>query len=157
MRNYGAYVGPATHLDTDLYAIVEAVCKKFYVAPTDALGAFAKYLFQKLVEQYLVFLEGVGHPRTLMESIYSIVYVEARKLMREVNPPSLICRDLEPDKIAHEREPKWKLCDLFVWLIDRVSNYFRFLITVEETSYVRDGSDVYQFTLTFSKKEDLAT
>lgn len=145
------FVGPGTYPDADLLAIVGKATEKLDVPTHVALIAFGTYAFPKLAGRYPASLNGHSHPRTFLKTIDDVIHVEVRKLMRDANPPRILCHDLGENRMQVSYQSTRKLCPVFRGLLQGCCNHFEVPISYQETACMNDGAEACTFEVTFLK------
>ena len=143
------FVGPGTYPDEDLVEIVTKASAKLGITPDQALFAYGKYIFPKLVATVPQFVEPYNHPKDFLKTINDVIHMEVKKMYTHAYTPKFTYVDTEENKLIIQYSSKRKLYALMGGLIEGVANYFNYTIRQSRKIYVVNGKEVCDFSLYF--------
>lgn len=145
----GAFIGPATYPDADLFAIVERTCARLGLAPAVALHAFGRYLTPRLAARVPALVADHRHPKTFLQAVDKIIHVEVHKLLVGALTPRLTWTDPGPDALLLHYSSARGLCALAGGLIEGTGDLFGVPVTQTEVRCRRDGAPTCDFDVRF--------
>ena len=145
------FVGPRTYPDSDLLAIVGAVCGELGVTTQDALRAFGRFAFPRLAARHPDLVKGRVDPLALLLSVENVIHVEVRKLYPDAITPEFEFESLAAGSLVMRYRSRRRLCPLVVGLIEGVAEHFGTSIACEETACTSAGADACSFKLSFAR------
>ena len=143
------FVGPGTYPDEDLMEIVIKASEKLGITPDQALFAYGKYIFPKLVAAVPKFVEPYDHPKDFLKTINDVIHIEVKKMYSHAYTPEFKYFDTEEDKLIIQYSSKRKLYALMGGLIEGVANYFDYTIRQSRKVHDLNGKEVCDFSLYF--------
>lgn len=143
------FVGPGSYPDEDLMAIAGKTIETMGVTADEALRAFGRFCFPRMVGKYPEFVNPFNHPKPFLKSIDSVVHVEVKKLYKDAEPPCFVYEDPADDTLVIKYSSKRKLCKFMEGLIDGVADHFKSPIQYEQSSCKHDGAENCHFELKF--------
>ena len=146
----GAFVGPETYPDADLFALVGTAISSLQIPLADALYAFGKYLFAKLAGQVPMFVDYDKGLKSFLLTIHSVIHVEVKKLFPGAETPHFAYEDPGDGHLVIEYTSARKLCPLFRGLIDGAAEAFGETISFEESQCMHDGAASCRFEIAFA-------
>lgn len=146
----GAFVGPETYPDEDLFALVGTAIEKLKIPLPDALHAFGKYLFAKLADQVPMFVDRERGLKSFLLTIHSVIHVEVKKLFPGAETPRFAYEDPGEGRLVIEYTSGRKLCPLFRGLIDGAAESFAEPVQYQETQCLHHGADSCRFEMSFA-------
>ena len=152
LHGNGVFIGPGTYPDADLIALVGKACEAFEVDPPDALRAFGRFMFHRLVQKFPVFVER-HDARSFLLSIHDICHIEIRKLFPEAVTPSFTYHEPGDGTLEIEYRSERRLCFLMEGLIAGAAEYFGTPIEVNQRACMHDGAECCVFELAFLTAE----
>ena len=150
LQSDGAFVGPGTYPDEDLFALVGTAIARLNISLDDALKAFGRYAFDKLAGTAPQFVDGIDDAKAFLATVDSVIHVEVRKLYPQANTPSVILQDTGPNQATLIYESDRQICPLMVGLVEGMADYFSTKIEHEEVCCTRQGAPRCEFHLTFA-------
>jgi hypothetical protein len=144
------FVGPGTYPDEDLMAIVTKAVEKLGIPVPDAVRAFGKWIFPKLVGMIPPEFTDFQHPKDFLKTVDHIIHVEVRKLYEHAAPPRFYYEDPAPDRLIMKYQSPRKLYDLMDGLLEGVAEFYKTPIDYVRTETEHDGQEVCEYQLTFS-------
>lgn len=152
----GAYVGPESYPDGELYAIVDKTCEILQVEPPVAVQAFGRFLYHRLASMHPEFVRGYDSPAAVLRHINPVIHVEVRKMMRDADPPRMYVQEREGGVLTLEYHSERKLCTLLRGLIDGLAESFGQRVEYRELSCSHHGAPHCTFELRFAAMEAAA-
>ncbi|MCG8591341.1 MAG: heme NO-binding domain-containing protein [Proteobacteria bacterium] len=149
LKTQEPFVAPGGYPDEDLIEIVSQAVERLDVPLPDALRAFGRYCFPRLVEAYPVFAEGQNDAKQFLLTVESVIHVEVRKLFPDANPPTFEYRDSEADELVIRYRSDRKFCHLMEGLLEGVADHFTTSITSNQTRCALEGAPDCEFHLRF--------
>lgn len=152
---HAGHIGPGTYADADMVTIVTKTCERLKVAPDDALRAFGRFLFPRLLARYPSVADGLDDPYELMRRIDDAIHVEVRKLVPEANTPRILCAPLPDggDGAIVTYQSSRKLCAAFTGLLQGVGDRFGCDTDYRQLRCMNDGADCCAFEVRFTSAE----
>ncbi|MEM7305422.1 MAG: heme NO-binding domain-containing protein [Planctomycetota bacterium] len=148
-----AFVGPETYPDEDLVALLTTAVQRLGISPADALEAFGKYLFGRLVTQHPDFVERVSDLKSFLLTVEDVIHVEVRKLFPGAVTPSFEYEDTAPDRLVIRYRSPRKLCALFRGLLQGAAERFEQPVSYEELACLHEGADACCFDITIAQSQ----
>ncbi len=143
------FVGPGTYPDADLTTIATKAADILGVPLDDALRAFGRFTFGKLVAKFPSFMESSSSARDFLLIVNSVIHVEVKKLYPGAVTPEFTYEDLSESQLIMVYHSNRKLCSLMEGLIDGVGEHFNTAIHQQQTQCMHHGDDVCKFDLRF--------
>ena len=143
------FVGPGTYPDEDLMEIVTKAAAKLGITPDQAMFAYGRYIFPKLVEAVPQFVEHHDHPKVFLKTINDVIHMEVKKMYTHAYTPEFKYFDTEEDKLIIQYSSKRKLYALMEGLIEGVADYFNYTIRRSRKIHDLNGKEVCDFSLYF--------
>lgn len=150
------FVGPGTYPDADLFAIATKAAEAVGVPLPDALRAFGKYMFPKLVEKYPGFVADHTSAKSFLQSVHDVIHVEVRKLFPKAVTPSFTYEDTGEDTLVIHYKSGRKLCHLMEGMLESAGAQFNEKILHEQTACMHDGAAECRFALRFVQNDEKA-
>jgi len=156
LHTQGAFVGPATYPDADLFAIVGKTCERLGLPPATALHAFGRYLAPRLAERVPGLVAAHAHPKTFLQTIDDVIHVEVRKLFKDAQPPRVTWTDPGPDQLVLHYSSTRPLCGLVGGLIEGTGLMFAVPLTQTQIRCRAQGAPTCDFEVRFAAASGLA-
>lgn len=137
----GIYTAADSYPDTELFGLVEAVCKAINQPAEVVVGAFGEFMFGKLAERYPVFCEQAPDLKTFLKSVDSVIHVEVAKLYNETNLPKFKYAEPKENILVMRYHSERKLCILAEGLIRGAATHYNQKITIEHPVCMHKGAD----------------
>lgn len=137
----GVYTSLGDYPDTDLTAIVDAVCGHTGLGPQQVLHHVGLHGYRHLVDRQPDLVEGIADLGSLLHHLEDVIHPEVRKLQPEADPPSFTVRDAGPDTWEVEYRSERQLCHLAEGLIAGAAVGFGTPCRIEQPSCTLDGAD----------------
>lgn len=148
------HVAPGTYADADMVTIVQKTCERLKVSPADALTAFGRFMFPRLVARYPQVVEGISDPYQLLEQIDDVIHVEVCKLMPDAVTPRVRCEPMgDSDEMTVRYQSSRKLCEVFAGLLQGVGEQYGRTTEYRQLSCMHEGSDCCVFKVRFPIEE----
>jgi len=145
------FVGPATYPDKDFMALVETACQKLNVPLADAVRAFGKYCFPKLVEIEPSFVNNPKNAKDFLKTVHDIIHVEVKKLHPDAELPTFEYNDPGKNQLQMIYNSPKKLCIFAEGLIKGCGEHYKEKISCKQIKCCNNGDDCCVFDLEFSK------
>jgi hypothetical protein len=149
LKNKDPYVGPGTYADEDLMTLVGVACDTGNVSQSDAVNAFGKYCFPKLLKKMPELTATYVTPKELLLSVEPIIHVEVRKLYKDTELPRFYYEDKSSDTLTMIYQSKRRLYDFVDGMIQGVSTYYQVPISSSLEVIEWQGDEAGKFDLKF--------
>ena len=154
VRMHAGHVGPGTYADVDMVTIVTKTCERLKVAPEDALKAFGRFLFPRLLKRYPSVADGIEDPYELLRRIDDAIHVEVRKLVPQAVTPRILCDTAADGSGAVVTyQSSRKLCAAFTGLLQGVGDRYGCETEYQQFRCMNDGADCCAFNVRFKATE----
>lgn len=151
---HAGHLGPATYADVDMVTIVTKTCARLQVAPEDALRAFGRFLFPRLLARYPSVAAGIDDPYELLRHIDDAIHVEVRKLVPNAITPRILCDAVTGEtgtKVSYQSSRK--LCAAFTGLLQGVGDHFSCETEYRQLCCMNQGAECCEFNVRFTAIE----
>ena len=145
------FVGPGTYADADLITIASKAAERLGLPLDDALRAFGKYCFPKLVARVPELVAHYTDPMLFLQSVDSVIHVEVRKLFPKAITPTFTYDVTGRDAMVLRYQSKRKLCGFAKGLLDGVAEHFGLPFAITETCCMHHGAEHCAFDLSFQR------
>lgn len=137
----GVYTSLGDYPDSDLDAIVQAVCARTGLGPQQVLHHVGLHGYRHLVDRQPDLVEGIEDLGSLLHHLEDVIHPEVRKLQPEADPPSFTVSDLAAGTWQVEYRSKRQLCHLAEGLIAGAAVGFGTPCRIEQPVCTLEGAD----------------
>lgn len=122
----GVYSSVGNYEHKELVLIFRQLSEETGVTLNHLLKEYGYYLFQKFIEYYPGFFEGVNHPLDFLESVDNYIHQEVRKLYPQAELPSFNCNRLNNNSLEMIYTSIRRMEEFAVGLIQGCLDHFNY-------------------------------
>ena len=137
----GVYTSVQNYDDTELVAIVHAVCRQLELDKGQALRLFGDYLFAILNKKHPIFTSLQPDLFKFLASIEGVVHVEVKKLFAGVQLPTMKAIEQSDNHVVLHYESARKMCELAEGLIQGAAKHYGIEVNVSQRCCYHKGDD----------------
>ena len=137
----GIYTSVQNYDDTEMVALVHAICRQLDVTRAQALGILGEYLFGILNSKYPIFTSLQPDFFKFLAGVESIVHTEVRKLFSDVKLPLIIPVESTEKTMVLRYESERKMCELAEGLILGAAKFYEVNVTLKQSCCYHRGDD----------------
>ncbi len=131
------YDATKSHADQDIFAIVEAACKKLNASKDDVLEAFGEFLVPALMKTFFSYLLPSWRTIDLLSHIENTMHKTARISQPGALPPQLDVQRINQNEVNIKYYSKRKMHSLGIGLIKGIASHYQ-----EDSKLKIDVSDI---------------
>jgi len=144
------FVGPGTYPDADLFTIASKAAQMLELPLPDALRAFGRYCFPRLVAKVPHLVDQAGGAMAFLLTVDSTIHIEVRKLMPRAITPRFEFREAVGGKVRLTYHSKRNLCAFMEGLLLGCADHFGESVVYEQLACAHDGADGCLYDVEFS-------
>jgi hypothetical protein len=148
------YIGVNDYPDTELYAMVNAICEELQLTLDEVLALFGRHLFAHLMHHYEVVVSRFAHFEALILNINNVIHKEVNKLHNGANLPIMRCMMIASGHIEiHYNSPR-KLCILAEGLIYGAGEHFDMAVKITHPQCQHRGAEACILNVYYTQQEE---
>lgn len=137
----GVYTSVQNYDDSELIAIVHAVCSQLKLDKGQALRLFGNYLFSALNRKHPIFTSLQTDLFKFLASVEGVVHVEVKKLFTDVQLPTMKAIEQSDSHIVLQYESTRKMCELAEGLIQGAAKHYDVEVVVSQRCCYHQGDN----------------
>lgn len=149
LPNAGAYTAVGTYDHSELIRLVQQLSELANVDFGELVKVFGEYLFDRLVSNYPMFLDGMDSAEQMLRSVHDIIHVEVKKLYPEAELPSFAYNTHADGRLIMHYQSSRGFADLAEGLILGCAKHFKESAEIEREDLSGGQCTDVKFTIRF--------